>query len=125
MGVFGVFGRGEQDQGVFAGSCAQGAGFFGERFQFLEVVLREFFPLIGIVAEPLAQGGAGGEVFTPFVEGGVFFGHAARPEAIRQHAVTFVLWRIVNAFKVYVHFQGLGLSLFYSCHSRAGGNPGG
>ena len=52
------------------------------------------------MGEPLAEGGAGGDVFEPEVDFGFCLGQAAGPEALDENALAVVGgWFFVGAFQ--------------------------
>jgi hypothetical protein len=54
---------------------------FGE---FCSISFAKFVPAFDPVAEPFAERGARGKIFTPVVDRGIFLPQASRPEAINQ-----------------------------------------
>ena len=64
---------------------------FRVRIDLSAIPITEFLPAVGIMSEPLPQLGAGSNVFGPMIDSGVYFCHAAWPEAVDQNprAVTF------------------------------------
>ncbi len=81
-----VFGAVEQGCVALADRLFQLGDLVGEELEFGEVAAAEFGPAFGVVAEPLAELGAGSDVFEPEVEVGLLFGEAAGPEAIDEDA---------------------------------------
>ncbi|MNT74933.1 hypothetical protein D3C72_2137890 [compost metagenome] len=73
---------------------------FGIGGEFCAVAAAEFVPMRRIVAEPLAQFGAGRDVLEPLVNRRIGLGHAPRPEAIDQYPpAVAVIRRLVDALE--------------------------
>lgn len=56
--------------------------------QLFPVAVCELLKIFFFVSEPLAQGGRGGYLFSPFVNGCSLFGQSAGPETVDQDAVS-------------------------------------
>src|SRR5262249_60420304 len=54
------------------------------------VTAPELLPMRGIMSEPLAQSGAGRDVFHPFIDGGFGFFHSARPQPVDQDSSAII-----------------------------------
>src|SRR3990172_3182520 len=67
-----------------AGSLQNGAPDLGPAIQFNKIPATKLFPLLWVVAEPAAQGIAGGHLLEPAIQLQSFSLHPPRPKAVHQ-----------------------------------------
>lgn len=74
-----VMGREDERYSAQPGVAAQFVKLFRVPADLIRVSLSKFLPAGGIMPEPLAQGGAGGDVFHPLIDSGVRLAKASGP----------------------------------------------